>query len=190
MITAAQFARHVARTVDRVSIAARLAITPRHLEPLAPSFSVRMDAAAMIVGFIPADEATWDEIGLVMRYAPDGTSRATAEQLAQAGLVTMTERGISYTDEARRCAQAIIDRVPAALTKLWTHSTPDLERCAALVAPVAASAVASRRPSPVLFSRPLSQTTTSPAYQVARDITIIRRFRSDCHAQAWTEAGS
>ena len=189
MVAAAEFARHLARTIDRVSIAARLAITPNHLEPLASSFKVPPAAAAMIVGFMPPDGATWDEIGLVVRYAPAGAAHHMADQLARAEVVTVTDQGVAYTVEGRRCAQAVVDLVPAALTELWTCSEPVLARCAALVTPIAQTAIASGRPSPVLFNRPLEPSTSNLAYQLAHNITIIRRLRADCHAQAWTEAG-
>ena len=189
MTTAAHFARLVARPIDRVSIAGMSAVMPAQLEELGVNFSVPASAAAMVVGFLPPDGITTEELGAVLRYVPSEMVTGLTGQLSQAGLLTVTDGGARYTEEGQRCAQAIVDAQPQALADAWLMDVARLEHMRGLLASVAGAAVRSGRLSPLLYARPLQPTNANAAYDLWRSVTIARRFRADCHAQAWAEAG-
>jgi hypothetical protein len=183
------FSQLIARSIDRVSIAGTNAVAPEQLDRIQATTPVPVQAAVMVVGFLPPEGASAEEIGLVLRYLPADVVQGLASQLFQAGLLQPTDQGVAYTDEGRRCAQAVVDQQPAALESLWGVDTGRLPTLRSLVGAAVELGVGSGRPSPVLFTKPLQPAATNDAYDLWRSITILRRFRADCHAQAWAEAG-
>jgi hypothetical protein len=183
------FSQLIARSVDRVSIAGTNAVAPEQLDQIQATTPVSVQAAVMVVGFMPPEGASADELGLVLRYLPADVVQGLTSQLFQAGLLQSTDHGVAYTDEGRRCAQAVVDQQPAALEALWSVDAGRLSTLRSLLGPAAESAVGSGRPSPVLYTKPLQPAAANVAYELWRSITILRRFRADCHAQAWAEAG-
>jgi hypothetical protein len=183
------FSQLIARTIDRVSIAGTNAVAAEQLDQIQATTSVPVQAAVMVAGFMPPDGASTDEIGLVLRYLSTEVVQGLTGQLFQAGLLQPTDGGVTYTEEGRRCAQAVVDQQPEALDAMWAVDGGRLSTLHRVLALAAEAAVATGRPSPVLYTKPLQPVAANVAYELWNSITILRRFRADCHAQAWAEAG-
>lgn len=125
----------------------------------------------------------------ILRYIPAAHAQGMIQQLAAAGVLNADEQTISMSAECQRSAQAVLNLVPAGLDDLWSSDEARLSDLADLVAPVAEASLTSGLVSPNLIAKTLRPAVESDGYRLWRSLSIIRRHRFDCHAQAWAAAG-
>ncbi len=180
-----RFAAAVARCVDRLEIAGRATLTPERLVNLPPS----APAAAMVVGFLPANGMSWSELGMILRYLPEARVRGLADQLSQTGLIELNDTGIAFTSEGGECAQMVINQLPVALDDLWATDQDRTGHLAEIAGRVSTAATVTGSPSSLTIDGILRPATQSSSFKLWHALSTIRRHRADAHATAWTEAG-
>lgn len=188
MATNSAFARLVARPVDRVQLAASRVLTRNELSAI-EGFDVSPGDAALVVSFLSRGPMTWDEIRVPLRYFPEERARARLEECVAGGVVTFDGEIIAYTAAGTEAALAALDARAAALQVMWSNSEAQVSELLTLLAPVAAAAVAAGTPMSGVTRATLGAPNPTPAGNLWRLLTTIRRHRSDCHAEAWAGAG-
>ncbi len=179
------FAAAVARSVDRLEIAGRATLTSERLVNLPPS----APAAAMVVGFLPSRGMSWVELGMILRYLPEAHVRGLADQLAQTQLIELNDEGIEFASDGRKCAQAVVDQLPAALNDLWSTDHDHIDRLVEIATRVSTAAIDSGSPSSEIIGGILRPANQTASFKLWHALATVRRHRADAHATAWTEAG-
>ena len=182
------FARLVARPVDRLHIAASTVPTSEALHAI-EGFDVSPGDAALVAALLTAEPMSWAELRVPLRYAPEDRLRARLDECAANGVITFFDETIAFTPAGIDAALAVLDARATVLQEIWSNSSEKVEQLVALLAPVAAAAAAAGKPSSGLDQQTLRAPNPTPASQLWRMLAAVRRYRADCHAQAWAEAG-
>jgi hypothetical protein len=184
-----EFTRLVARSIDRVCLAGTSAVNPETVAALKPSHAVDVGTASLISSVIIGDGSmSWEELAVPLRYTPSTQRRTVGEQFASAGVLAITDEGVTYTEAGRAASQAYVDTMPAAIAALWQIDAQRIPRLAELLMPVFDAASQSGSPFVDITKRVLYPTQTNAAYDLWRSLVLVRRHRSDCHAAAWSAA--
>jgi hypothetical protein len=184
-----EFTRLIARTIDRVCLAGASAVPADAVSTLSTDHPVDVSAVSLIATIITDDDMTWDELGVPMRYTPAPQRRGFAEHFASAGILSLTDDAIAFTDAGRAAARAYVDLMPDAIASLWQIDTARIPVLAHKLQPVFNAALESRSPFVHITQRAIRPTVTTPAYDLWRNLILVRRHRSDAHAAAWAAVG-
>lgn len=182
------FARLVARPVDRVHIAASTVPTLEELMAI-EGFYVSPGHAAPMAAFLSVPEMAWDHLRLPLRYVPEERIRAMIESCVERNVITFDGETIAYTPAGQRAAEACLDARAVDLEAMWSNTPGVVEELVDLLEPVDALARAAGKPSSRLVDRALATPNPTPGSDLWRLLAQVRRFRADCHAEAWAETG-
>lgn len=178
----------MARPVDRVHIAA--STVPSLDELLAiKGFEVSPGHAAFVAAFLSVPTMTWDELRLPLRYAPETRIRKRLQTCVDQGVITFDDKTLAYTAEGRRAAEACLNLRATHLDHMWSNSPGTVDTLVALLTPVAAVAKQAGKLSSQITDDALATPIPTAGSELWRLLANIRRFRADCHAEAWAEAG-
>ena len=188
MVLNTSFARLAARPVDRVHIAASQVPTRDELQAI-EGFEVSLADAAFCASFLARDGMTWDELRLPLRYAPEERIRDRLTASVEAGTITLEDDFIAYTPAGSAAARAVLDTRATALQKMWSNASHAVSELVELAGPVADAATQSAKPTSAIVDAALQASVDTDASVLWRSVAKIRRYRADCHAEAWAEAG-
>lgn len=188
MATHSEFARLVARPIDRVHIAASTIPTRDELHAI-EGYEVSPGDAALVAPFLADRGMTWSEVRTPLRYVAADRIRARLDECERCGVISFDGDHIAYTPAGRLAAQAVFDAHAVALQGMWSNTADQVDELADMIEPVAAAAISAGRPSSLLIDNTLGATQPTPASRLWRSLATVRRYRADCHAQAWSEAG-
>lgn len=178
----------MARPVDRVHIAA--STVPSRDELLAiEGFEVSPGHAAFVAAFLSVPNMTWDELRLPLRYAPEERIRTRLQVCVDQGVITFDDETLAYTAEGRLAAEACLDMRATRLDHMWSNAAGSVDALIALLTPVVVVAKQAGKLSSQITDRALATPNPTAGSELWRLLANVRRFRADCHAEAWAEAG-
>jgi len=187
MAESVAFARLVARPIDRLHIAASQIPTRGELHALA-GFDVSPGDAALVAPFLARKGMTLSDLRLPLRYLPEDRIRERLAEGVDKGVITFDGDFIAYTAAGLTAAQAVFDTHAVELEKMWSNTARVVSDLLALARPVASLAMAANKVSSRLNDALMASEPTD-ASDLWRAFAQIRRYRADCHAEAWGEVG-
>ena len=186
--TCVAFGRLVARPIDRIHIAASQIPTRDELHALS-GFEVSPGDAALVATFLPREGMTLADLRLPLRYVPEDRIRQRLAEGVDKGVITFDGDFIAYTAAGLIAAQAVLDTHAIEVERMWSNTAGVVSDLLALAQPIADAATTANRPSGRLIDDALSALYPTNASDLWRAVAKIRRYRADCHAEAWREAG-
>ena len=188
MVSNSSFARFAARPIDRVHIAASQVPTRDELHAI-EGFEVSPGDAALFAAFLARGGMSWAQLQLPLRYTPAERIRARLAESVEAGAITFEDDFIAYTSAGSIAAQAVLDTHAVALQNMWSNASGAVLELVALAEPLADAATRSAKPTSSIVDAALRASVDTDASILWRSVAKIRRYRADCHAEAWAEAG-
>jgi hypothetical protein len=188
-IPAADYARLIARAIDRVHLGGASASDPEAVAVVAAAHAVPMDAVALLTGAVGPNGVTWPELTSAVRYMPAEALRGQLEFLASIGVVTVDDERVALTPPSLVAGQDLVNLKPAALANLWARWANRLPELAVIAQPIANRAMASDSLYAALTANMIRPQQLNAAYDLWNSVMAIRRYRADAHAAAWRETG-